>query len=102
MSESTATAEQGEDRVRVVRLSVAFDLTAEAVTAAVVGQDAQLLAQLSLTIAEGTPNAAIAALIGSALESAATGLADHAMLGLSAAVHLIRDVAASQLLGVIE
>lgn len=84
-----------------VRLSIAFNLTASVIASAVVSVEAETLADAALAIAEEEPNKAVAALVGAALEMAAAGMADHAYLALQSAVHRIRSVAASQLLGIV-
>lgn len=101
MSTPNPVPEDTEHRERRVRLSITFDLTPEVVLSARVAVEAITLSELALQIAEDEPNKAISALIGSGLELVAAGMFDHAYLGLQAAVHLLRDVTASQLQGIV-
>lgn len=59
------------------------------------------LATAALHMAEGEPNKAVAVLLGCALDGSARGDSSNVVLAVGAAVHILRDVAASQLRGVV-
>lgn len=100
MSEPIAPelVDRAADKVTVVQLVLNLD----AATLLQAESDAQQteLAAASVRIAHDEPNKAVTVLVGAALENMAAGLPEHALMALGAAAHLLRAVAASQLLGI--
>jgi hypothetical protein len=88
------------DKVTLVTLQLNLDTRTLIESAA--SNDAISLAAASVRVAMDEPNKAVTVLVGAALENMAANLPDHATLALGAAVHLLRGVAASQLLGIVQ